>query len=416
MKKRGDSQLDWIMSLALFLLYVGWFFVFISPNLSFGSNKDSMMILLKNNFYNEFRWQLKEFPVFIESNITGRSIPVIINFSASDMKFRDDTDFIIWRNNLIFIADFSSSTATYWVLEGYNFTNTYQYGGLNVEEDSVSTENLTVNYDQSMPVAATYTYETRFENIRYNLNGESFAPTNTTYIDHGFVVEYASGTQDINHTSFIFANSPGIYNFITLSNPESTYVLQLSIDLDNYPSYYSSNLYYGTLNYANETNNLNFSSNYLTLYNSEDSLSMFFDGSADFNFTYYNNSLHLDITFPVGVLYEYRFIFHEGNFTIASSDNYDIRFGSEETLEGIYENNITTNYTYLKNKWKFPSTRNFNIVVYSGTTAQSYLEEPLYEIGEFSPGRRSVYAESDDSFILNEDGTYTPVSINYRIW
>src|SRR3989344_5818346 len=98
MQKRGVSQIDWIMSLAIFLLYVIWFFIFISPGLTLGSNKDSFMLLLEDKFIEEFSWQLGKFPLFVEYNSTSGMKPIIINYTLNktDIKFEDGTDFVIW--------------------------------------------------------------------------------------------------------------------------------------------------------------------------------------------------------------------------------------------------------------------------------------------------------------------------------
>ena len=44
MGKKGVSQIDWILSLALFLLYVGWLFIFIMPGINLGSNTDNTVL------------------------------------------------------------------------------------------------------------------------------------------------------------------------------------------------------------------------------------------------------------------------------------------------------------------------------------------------------------------------------------
>ncbi len=112
MRKRGVSQLDWIMSLALFLLYIGWFFVFVAPSISFNSNKDAVMILLEKKFEDEFTWQLKRFPLFIESNETGQLKPILMDYTynSTQIKFIDGMDFIFWEDKMIFLANLTSGT------------------------------------------------------------------------------------------------------------------------------------------------------------------------------------------------------------------------------------------------------------------------------------------------------------------
>ena len=416
MKKRGTSQIDWIMSLALFLLYIGWFFAFVAPSIKFDSNKDSFMILLKNNFKNEFNWELQKFPLFIEHNQTGNLKPIILdyNLNSTEIKFLDETDYIIWNNKLIFLANISSNIETYWILEGIEFNNSYQYTGLNAEDNWASTENFRVSFNQGLPNKIVYEEETKIDNIDYNINEVNFNPSNYSYTDFGFVAVYVSTTENINHTSLIFANNNEMHNYITLEDPESNYTITLEMELDNYPSYYSNNLYYADFDYSNETQYTNYSHDSVTFYSSTEGFTIYFDNDVEFNFSYYNTSLNVIINIPFTGNYEYNYFFHDGNYSSISKTDYVTKFGVTETLEGINLENVTTDYDYLKNKWNFP--KDFNILIYENTSAYSYLQDAKYEIGSYNPNKRNVYAQTEDIMALNTDGSFSNVHVNYRIW
>lgn len=416
MKKRGTSQIDWIMSLALFLLYIGWFFAFVTPSIKFDSNKDSFMILLKNDFKNEFNWELQRYPLFIEYNQTTSSKPIIIdyNFDSTEIKFLDETDYIIWNNKLIFLANISPNIKTYWILQGIEHDNSYNYYGLNVKNNWASTENFSVSFNQGLIESIVYQEETKIQDIDYEINEVNLNPTNYSYTDFGFVAVYVSTTDNINHTSFIFANNNEVHNFITLENPESTYTFTIEMELDNYPSYYSTNLYYGNIDYSNESQYVNYTHDSVTFYSSNEGFSIFFEDDVEFNITYYNSSLNVEINIPFTGNYEYTYFFHDGNVSSISRTDYNTKFGVFETLEGVNLENITTDYDYLKNKWNFP--KDFNILVYENTSAYSYLQDAKYEIGTFNPNKRNVYAQTEDVVALNNDGSYSPIHVNYRIW
>ncbi len=413
MKKRGTSQIDWIMSLALFLLYIGWFFAFVAPSIKFNSNKDSFMTSLKNNFENEFSWELQKYPLFIEYNESTSSKPIIIEFNNTEIKFMDGTDYITWNNKLIFLANISQSIKTYWILQGVSHNNSYNYYGLNAKDNWASTENFSVFFNQGLPYNVVYQEQTKIHDIDYEINEVSLNPSNYSYTNFGFAAVYVSTTDNINHTSFVFANNYEIDNFLTLKNT-GNYIFTLRLELDDYSSYYSNNLYYGDLSYTNETQHVNYTHDSVTFYNAEKGFSMFFDDDVSFNFTYYNTSLIVIIKVPFTGEYEYNYFFHEGNYNVISRTDYSTKFGAIETLEGINLNKITTNYDYLKNKWDFP--KNFNILVYENSSAYSYLQNPKYEIGTFNPNKRNVYAQTEDVVSLDNDGTYNPMHINYRIW
>ena len=414
MQKRGTSQIDWIVSLAIFLLFVAWFFVFISPQMIVLTNSDTKILSLKNNFYDEFSWQITKFSLYIESNDTAIFEPIVLDYTPNrtDLKFTDGTNHILWNDKLIFLANVSSNTKMYTLLDGTGYNQSYNYQGLIVESDVASTQNLSVKFRDYLPTSATYAEEEKFEDMEFDVNGLDFVPTSTKYEDYGFVGMYAVGTQNFNHTAMVFWGNQEIYNLITVSGDDN-YSLKISMNLDTFGNYYSNNIYFGEFNFGAESDNTNYAYDYVTLYGDQ-ALTLYFDNYVEFNFTDYNETLMLDITMPVQDDYIYRLIFHAGNYEDIDRVEYDIRFGAINVLEGIYLDNITTNRTYLQKEWNF--YEDFQINVYNNYSIYQHLEDPLYQIGVFDSGEKSVLAQTQDLYALDTNGNYNPININYRIW
>ena len=185
------------------------------------------------------------------------------------------------------------------------------------------------------------------------------------------------------------------------------------MNLDTFGNYYSNNIYFGEFNFGAESDNTNYAYDYVTLYGDQ-ALTLYFDNYVEFNFTDYNETLMLDITMPVQDDYIYRLIFHDGNYEDIDRVEYDIRFGAINVLEGIYLDNITTNRTYLQKEWNF--YEDFQINVYNNYSIYQHLEDPLYQIGVFDSGVKSVLAQTQDLYALDTNGNYNPININYRIW
>ncbi|MFH2020112.1 MAG: hypothetical protein ABIJ34_01780 [archaeon] len=414
MGKRGASEIDWIMSLSIFLLYVGWFFAFILPNISIATNQKSIITFLEDDFSGAFKWHLYKFPVFIFSNITGEHIPIIIDYSSNrtDLKFANDIPLAIWNGKLIFMLNISSDTETQWLLNGGSFEQSYMGEGLDIEPETASTYNMSVSFENSLPVGATYKSKERIKRISYIINTITFIPVNASYANLGFAGAYTARSGNINYTSIVFDRNTAIFNYLTFQeNPE--YSLSINMNLDDYDSYYTDNLYFGDFDYDNSTKNVIYSADHVTLYG-KDSLSLYFQDNVLFNFTYYNQTLKLNADIAVSDNYEYSMIFHEGDYKNASRYNYYTEFGAVSTVEGLDFDNIITDYDSLKSLWELDN--NFAILVYDNSSAYTYLYEPKYQIGKFNPGGKPVYADTVDYYALGADGTLSPVSVNYRIW
>ena len=83
MKKRGTSQVDWAISLALFLIYVIWFFIFVRPTFLQDNVQESLINIVEDNFKEDYKWTVSKLPIMIHTNITNTYEPIILDFPYS---------------------------------------------------------------------------------------------------------------------------------------------------------------------------------------------------------------------------------------------------------------------------------------------------------------------------------------------
>lgn len=407
--KKGTSQVDWIMSLGLFLLWVSWFFIFIKPQIDSVTSSNSNIDFLKNDFYDEFKLELVKYPLFIQSNSTGNYLPVIILQNRTDIKFLDGYSYVYFGNKLIFLANISESTEAFWILEGTNYNQSYFGEGLEVTENRFTAENFTAYPNEGLIDRVKYKERELLKNSEYFINDIQIVPENYTVYDYGFTGIYTASFGNFNMTSMMFDGNSEIQFFLKNFNE---YDLKIDMELTEFDSYYSSNIIFGDFNYTEDQEYVNFTSDYVTLYGRH-AFSIFFNSNATFNFTYYNETLLMTINIPLAEEDSFRYVFHDEDFDNISRYTYDTRFGVKETIHGLYLENITSNYTYFRQKWRY--SENFNIQVYENSTVYNYLYEPKYEIGT-NPGKIRVYAEKEDLNSLNMEGEKSPVSVSYRTW
>jgi hypothetical protein len=407
--KKGVSQIDWIISLAIFLLYIVWFFVFITPQINSSYNVDSSLDFLKSFFYEEFKWSLTKTPIFIESNYSG-FLPVIINntFGSDSLMISEDLDYVAWKNKVIFLADIPYEKKTYWVLSGGGYVHNYSYQGIDAENNRVSIENMSINFRNSLLRSAAYINKERIKDASFWINNDAALTSGYSFQDYGFGAFYNSEIGNLNHTSFIFNKNTEIYNLISTGS-SSTYRLKILLELDDYNNYYSDNLNFGSFDYSNISKSISYSHDKLTLYG-QDYLTIFFDSEATFSFSYYNSSLKAEIEFDVWDDYIYRIVFHKEGYDL-QKDKVNAKTGVSTEIEGINLESISTNYEFLKNKWGF---ENFYILVYENSSER--ISSHSFEIGNYNPETRNVYANTENLNSLENDGTYKPISVNYRIW
>jgi hypothetical protein len=412
--KKGSTQIDWIISLAIFLLFISWFFAFMLPQFTFEQNKNSIIEYLKTSFETEFSWSVDKFKLFIESNSSKRFQPIVIDYhiNRSDLKFIDGTNHLLWDNKLILLANLTNGVKVYDIVTNTAYNQSFDFYGFDINQNVITTENLSVEFSSSLIEESNYDSETKFDDVEFHINNVEFNPTSNTYFDKGFVGIYVASMSNINLTSMVFWSNQEIYNFVTSLNNDN-YTLNMFMNLDSFSSYYSSNANFGEFSYDGAVEEITYSDDYLTLYG-DDAITFYFDNNVDINLTNYNDTLTLVLSMPIHDSYQYRIIFHEGNYNNINETNYDARFGAIKTISGIYLDNITTDYTALQTNWKI--NQNFQINVFQNYSVYQHLYDPKYIIGTFDPGTKSVFGESIDMFSLNSDGELVPINVNYRIW
>ena len=414
MGKRGASEADWIISLSIFLLYIGWFFAFVLPQISIVSGKDASMSSLQESFLDMSRWRMHKFPIIVFSNDTGSYIPIIAdyNMNTTDIKIADGRSFALWNGRLLFLANITSSPAVFYILEGGAFTGASQSEGLNIIEDYVSTTGMSVYFTGSLLDKVRYEGDDRIEDTTYAINGQAVASANHSYEDLGFagIFEYKTGS--VNITSFVFQHNPTVYMHLAMED-QTNYTLGLEMDLARYTAYFSDNSKFGNFAYQNQTHSNAYSHDYVTLYG-KDALSIYFNGSADLNFTDYNRTLKFAATLPIHNDYWIRLSFHDGDYRNRTLFDSNCEYGAVADLEGIRIENLSVSYEDLMAEWGYK--KEFYVAVYENTTSMSYIYNPRYEIGEFDPTDKIVYAETIDYQALTPEGELTPASVNFRIW
>jgi hypothetical protein len=414
MGKRGASEIDWIISMSIFLLYIGWFFAFVLPQVNVMAGKDASMYMLKDAFYERNSWSMHKFPVFVFSNTTGQFIPAIADYemNRTDLHMADRRTFELWNGRLLFLADIETSPGVYYLLDGGSFQDEEQSEGLNIVEDWLSTSNLSVYFESSLPEKIRYKDDDRADDISFLINGVLIDPLNHSHSNFGFagVFEYKTGS--LNITTFVFQHNPDVLMHIS-AQEDVTYSMVMRMKLDNYDSYFSDNNNFGDLRYSNLSQTEIFSHDYITLYG-DDALSIYFNDTADINLTYYNRTLWMAADFTIKDDDWIKLSFHEGDFGDAEEYSTSYAYGAVEELEGLRLEDFSADYDELKQAWGYD--KEFYIAIYENTTSLSYQYEPSYVIGKFDPKEGLVYAEDVDYLALTPEGEMRPVRVNFRIW
>ena len=412
MNKRGISQVDWAISLAVFLLYIAWFFVFVTP-VSERAELTNLIPLVEDRLLEDISWSVYKAPMIITSNTTLINEPLIVEFPFDIENFYLDGKYwILDRGNLIFLDNLSEEENTFWIVDSdESYSLPFVMNDLEPNSEFSSTTGFKAYFYNSMFYKADYPTQ-KINGVSYNLNSVSLDVTTNSFTSTPITSIYKVINQAINHTSYIFAKNQKVYNYIDL-NVEGNYIFELSFDLFKYSNYFTDNLYMGVFNYSqNET--FEYSGDILSLYSSNSVLTLILGEESEIILHHTNSSnLQLTVEIPFSSNTFYNLIFHEDlddreDFIVP----YSAKFGMFEGEEGISLEKLLilnqSDYKTLKSDYNYPKDKDFSIELSNSTTT-------LFNKGPVPPVT-NIYSKETTHWMLDKLSGKTKLNLIIKTW
>jgi len=407
MHKRGISQIDWIISLALFLLYIAWFFIFIRP-LSIEKEAPNIVELVAEKFQQDAYWSVLNYPIIIKSNFSIEKEPIVVDsgFSNQSNLFMINKSFFLISEKLFFLNNISPGTTIAYILnsnENYDVYN--EITDLVANNESASASGLYVDIQNNTIISADFKGKKIF---LYSLesNGKLLSPSNLSFSNRGIAALYPIITQKINVTTMIFAYNPRIYMMFAGNSSISE-----SFDIYKYENYYlnsekKGSVAVGSCYYEN--------SEIAEFYTGNSVMLFILSKPAEISFCGMNESISLNIAFNVSRDMMQKIIFYDGSPDdfIKYKYAYSAKLGIPEKTTALSLFNLkllnVTNYNILKNKW---NVGDFRVDVFNITNG-----EKIVGFGGIPYDKATVYAKESRNFLLDKFGKLEDVRISIQSW
>lgn len=407
MQKSGVSQMDWVISLAIFLLYIAWFFLFIKP-MSAPQENPSLLYNLEDKVAEEVYWNVLKYPIFISSDFNFSKEPIIVDagFETESMYYMPNRTFFFVSGKLFFIDNVYPGTSIETIM-----TSNESYDPYNQPTDLIATPDHAYVQNLDLGLENNQIKTAEFEGRRvlsYQLYSDNFLIdySNSSFVNYRMAALYPINTEILNATTMVFGYNSRIY---TLFDGKSS-VLQ-KLEMDKYDSYFLSNSNRGALNPGGcYTGN----SEILSLYSGDSVMLFLFSSPADLSFCVSNYSMSLDINLDVDGQIMQKIIFYNGDYADYEkyASPYSASVGVPEPIRGLSFFNMqllnATSYENLKNRW---GSGDFRITITNLTNNQN-----IFELGGTPYSTATVYAEETRDFILDKYANLEDVKISLQGW
>lgn len=417
--KKGFSQIDWAISLGIFLLYIVWFFVFIKPQIVKTVDFTPLAPEIKENLKNDVYWSVYQKPVFIKTYENRSSQIIQFNFTPkygeNNFALANNKDFFYQNNRLYFLDDYTNSTNILWIIEAnYTFSHINQKTDIIGNNNTISTsKNFTIKSSDGLMQNATYKSNTRLYNTRFRLENSALIKKNVTYNDKGIVFEEIFNSQRISIHTGVFSKNSVI--LLSTKKNDLDYAKRLVIEtqINEMTKFYSDNNYFGNVS----TDCDSYNNNYLKMYDNTDAILFNLPNNTRIELCKGESYSNLTLTFPNNEYNNAFIIFDSNNYENINFTDYMLKDGLRNEFKGIKLENLNNlNYSSKKIDWGLPYDKNFQIIIWNNTLNNLERNTTLLVLGDYPKTSSEVYADEYRDYLLNSNGELSEVTVNLKIW
>ncbi|HLD89106.1 MAG TPA: hypothetical protein VI894_02770 [Candidatus Nanoarchaeia archaeon] len=429
-RKRGNKkaigmQIDWIISFGIFLVYLGWLFIFVLPTIQPSRELPSLSSIINTNVKKSASWEIGRIPLFVYSSAENQNEPIILSapsYNTTNFAFSDSRQFAVDENRIFFLADIKKGQNYYWIIhssENYSLPRITSEFFINSTTLGIPTAGTKFVFENSSLKSAYYVGDAaKISNMDYFVNDVLIETTAFQYYNTSIMAEFSFQSQPLNHTSFMFAKNSRIYNYVSPYTYKNMSAQKLTVlySLGKYAGYYANNLYKAQINY-NFSACTNFTEQFIDFYSSNNGVAFIYSKMQDIRICNDNTTIFFSVATPLDENFSYKIYFHKGDYNnvLNLTNPYEVAVGADDTVNGLSlkllrEINATP-YSDLKQKWNIPSTNDFSFSVVNET------EESLFNYRPVAPPpEANVYATQMNCFILDKFGNQQACKIIMRGW
>ncbi|MBU0980453.1 MAG: hypothetical protein KJ709_06600 [Nanoarchaeota archaeon] len=409
--KKGAHQVDWAMSMFIFLLYLIWFFIMVQPVLKPMKDINTLMSLVEEGIDEEVLWEVQRAPLIIQTNSTEDYVPIRVSTKNwTQVSFWPSTYIAIDEGELVFMGNISPGR-TYWL---YNSNTSYAVPDPVpwVIADSTSATapptKLRAIFNSSLVSRLEYN-GTKLLSFNIYINDVELPRTTTETNFTKIYAKYKLVQQGFNISSYIYQQRSELWMSFHYGTPIE---MTMTTALSDYTNYYTNNLYAGRLNYTSQTCT-NYSANTIDIY-SETGLQFLFDRSVNMSLCAHNSST-LRMNISMFNVTEMRIVLHEGDYTHMKAGlyNHTAILGAAETITGAKWSNLiglnNTDHWTLKQRWSVPTERDFSFSVRN--SSHTSVDHSIV-----TPPKVDIHAITKPLLIVDEYARTNSTQLVIRVW
>jgi hypothetical protein len=419
LNKRGAAdQVDWALSLSIFLFLVVWFFLIIKPYAQVESKVELIIQKIENEFTNEINFEIKEVPVYVDFEVTQGNAPVIIRKPTnwSNFSVNQGTYYIEDENNLIFLADIKEGNNII-ILRTSEKNYSEQISSGIIRESSgnvyVDSKQYVASFSNYMPSQIFFESIEQISNTSYLVNDEELDINSAKKNSTNLYVRNDFSNDIFTMKNYVFLDNSFVFHRL---KPRdfliNNYTFKAEYQLDETFIRYNDGSELKTLSSCQYFNN-----SFLEINNNQQGITFSFNKIVTMSLCPY--SRYVKFTFESGLNETLEFaltshndtsIHYEGNVLQEKKS----RVGLITTTTGLSYSKLEKlqdlSADYLKTSWNLSQEVNFEIQVFNST------KQKIFETRTYTPSVENIFAQQYRNYLMDKYGNQEVVYISVRTW
>lgn len=414
LRKKALSQVDWVISLSIFLIYLALFFIFVKPLIVPSRNSDSLMDKLEDKFLDNTQTTVERVRIFVTQEVSSPYDFIIANFTYATWNTSNmvaSTDYFAVDEGKVFFLLNTTQTKKAAIFHPLVKHKTHSQPTLIADQTRAEFESFKATFDRELIDKIVYRGLPRVFNIKYLRDGSALNPGGTfTRTD---VFAKYKVRDHINHSIYIPASNSQVYVFL-LTDDSRSHNMTFSAGVYNFTKYFVDQSRRGTISYPSVQTCDEFTTRFIDFNDGETGIAFLSEPASTMRFC--RNATALTFALTVGVSNmssSYALFAHEGDHTVVK--NYPITpiNGVREQLVGVSDAKISDlklyDYAQLKQKLGFPAERDFNITVLSPLVNATFGRAQTRNIDAY--GRKTAVTFALDRNLNTPTGT-----LQFVVW
>lgn len=394
---KGILDVDWIISLAIFLTFLTYFFIYLQPLLHDEPDRTGTMLLNARDYIVEnTTWYAQRIPVIIHSNQTSEPLLVDFPHRWGNTSLNNS---LLHNNRIAFIG-----TAPFeWVLDSIatqsnssllatssGFSNDQSGLSGNVDDNT-----LDISYEGTLVLG----------DVSLRRNFLAMQALSTQAVQNSAVAAYLTEYEAFNYTMFVVGDFTRVLVAIDTTTNES---VTISHYLPNATDYYFSEAQFGTVSDCVELE-----SSYLDITNDEVGVGFHLQQAASIEICPEDEGVEVNLKLEPLQAMRYDLAFHDASETptyhLASTT-----LGMSENLSGIsyslFDQLNDSSYTLLKSQLGLAPELNYNFELAHLNGSSDIV------FGRVPSATANVIAREFSVTLLHENGVAERRLLRVRTW